>query len=93
MRSREPAEEYAGPAVVTADGTEVEVQVDLRTMFQPVDGRLHWYGRLAATPGLPSAHAGAVVVLRTDHGSAEGRLSDVDPWGRFRIGGVGRPPF
>jgi hypothetical protein len=33
------------------------------------------------------------VVLRTAHGSAEGRLSDVDPWGRFRIAGVGRPPF
>ena len=27
------------------------------------------------------------------HGSAEGRLSDVDPWGRFRIAGTGRPPF
>ena len=22
-----------------------------------------------------------------------GRLSDVDPWGRFRITGTGRPPF
>jgi len=93
MSSHEPGEEYAGTAVVAADGTEVEVQVDLRTTFEPIDGRLHWYGRLAATPALQSARAGAVVVLRTEHGSAEGRLSDVDPWGRFRIAGVGRPPF
>jgi hypothetical protein len=93
MSSHESGEEYAGAAVVAADGTEVEVQVDLRSTFQPIDGRLHWYGRVAATEALQPARAGSVVELRTQHGSAQGRLSDLDPWGRFRITGVGRPPF
>ena len=93
MSTRGPGEEYAGTAVVSVGNDEVEVQVDLRTTFQPVDGRLHWYGRLAATPSLEPARAGTVVLLRTEHGTAEGRLSDLDPWGRFRIAGVGRPPF
>lgn len=93
MSSREPGEEYAGTAVISADGTEVEVEVDLRSTFQPNDGHLHWYGRLEATPALTSTQAGTVVSLRTEHGTAEGRLSDVDPWGRFRIAGTGRPPF
>lgn len=93
MSSHEPGEEYAGTAVVSADGTDVEVLVDLRSTFQPIDGRLHWYGRVEATPDLPSIRAGTVVSLRTEHGTAQGRLSDLDPWGRFRIAGVGRPPF
>jgi hypothetical protein len=93
MSSHEAADEYAGTAVVTADGTEIEVHVDLRTTFQPIDGRLHWYGRLAATPALQPTSAGSVVMLRTERGSAQGRLSDLDLWGRFRIAGVGRPPF
>ena len=36
---------------------------------------------------------GSPVVLRTPHGDAAGRLSDRDPWGRYRVSGTGRPPF
>ncbi len=44
--------------------------------------------------GLSTSHAsGATVTPVTPHGSAEGRLSDIDPWGRFQIAGTGRPPF
>ena len=97
------AEEYDGPAVVTAlqpevsrlesTGDAVEVEVTLRGHFEPLDGRFHWYGRLAAHDELSRWQPGATVVLRTPHGSAPGKLSDVDPWGRFRISGTGRPPF
>jgi len=93
VNAHEPGAEYAGTAVLGVDGTEVEVEVDLRTTFQPIDGQLHWYGRLARSAALRSTRAGTAVVLRTEHGSAEGRLSDLDPWGRFRIAGTGRPPF
>jgi hypothetical protein len=31
--------------------------------------------------------------LRTPYGEAQARLSDVDPWGRYRVTGSGRPPF
>ena len=37
--------------------------------------------------------SGAAVVLQTPEGTAHGRLSDRDPWGRYRISGTGRPPF
>jgi hypothetical protein len=102
--------EYDGPAVVTpaADGAfearsartstggeeGVEVEVTLRGQFEPLDGRFHWYGRIAANGNLDErVRSGSTVTLSTPSGRAEGRLSDVDPWGRFRISGTGRPPF
>ena len=76
----------------TEDSTPVEVH--LRGHFEPLDGRFHWYGRVAADDDLAARHpSGSMVVLTTPGGRAEGRLSDVDPWGRFRISGTGRPPY
>jgi hypothetical protein len=93
-----PPDEYAGPATVatgpTAEDAEVAVEVNLRGHFEPLDGRFHWYGRIDANEELAANVAsGDTVVLTTPNGSAAGRLSDVDPWGRFRITGTGRPPF
>jgi hypothetical protein len=89
-----PADEYVGAAVVSSDSTSVEVEVTLRGHFEPVDGHFHWYGRIGADERLAGiVRAGDTVTLTTPHGSADGRLSDVDPWGRFRISGTGRPPF
>ena len=93
MSKHEPQEQYAGPATIAAGGTSVEVEADLRGRFEPIDGRFHWYGRLSASAALDELGSGATVSVTTDHGSAEGRLSDVDPWGRFRLTGLGRPPF
>jgi hypothetical protein len=91
-----PGEEYAGPATVSTEpGTDgIEVEVDLRGHFEPLDGRFHWYGRISASPELAErVQSGTTVTLSTSVGTAEGRVSDVDPWGRFRISGTGRPPF
>ncbi len=92
-----PGEEYDGPAVVESagdPGSAVEVAVRLRGHVEPIDGRFHWYGRIAANAALDERHgSGTKVTLRTEHGHAEGRLSDRDPWGRLRITGTGRPPF
>ncbi len=33
-------------------GVERNREVDLRGSFQPIDGRFHWYGRVAADPEL-----------------------------------------
>lgn len=82
------------PAELLLPGAEpLPVQVTLRGAFQPIDGRFHWYGRIAATDQLPPERSGASVVLRTAYGEAVGRLSDIDPWGRHRVSGTGRPPF
>ena len=92
----EPGEEYRGAAEVVddqhADG--VAVQVHLRGHFEPIDGRFHWYGRIDPSEALTARHrSGATVALRTPHGIAAGRISDLDPWGRFRVTGLGAPPF
>jgi len=110
MTSSLPQEDYVGAAVVStilADGgfetgasapssttVSIEVDVQLRGQFEPLDGHFHWYGRIATNARLAAARrSGDTVVLTTPRGSAAGRLSDVDPWGRFRITGTGRPPF
>ena len=85
---------YAGEATVLVAGQAVVVQGTLRGYFEPIDGRYHWYGRLDANPELDRLVSGSVAAeLTTPYGTARGKLGDVDPWGRLRIAGVGRPPF
>lgn len=89
-------EGYAGRAAVVLDEQEVDVTVDLRGRFEPLDGTFHWYGRVDAAGSSLLAErvrSGATVTVRTTDGEATGALSDRDPWGRFRLAGRGRPPF
>ena len=91
-----PAEEYAGAGSLHVDDEagDIAVEVDLRGRFEPLDGKFHWYGRIGTNPSLTErVRPGSTVTLTTPGGSAEGRLSNVDPWGRFRVSGTGRPPF
>lgn len=88
--THEPGERYDGPVQIA----EHEVHAQLRGHFEPIDGRFHWWGRLDVDEALAREHrSGAAIVLATPHGTATARLSDVDPWGRFRVSGTGRPPF
>ncbi|MBM0126652.1 DUF4873 domain-containing protein [Pimelobacter simplex] len=95
--THEPQEAYDGPAVLVVAGTgqpvEHTVSVTLRGAFQPLDGHFHWYGRIAVDSALDTVRSGSAVTLRTEHGEAAGKVADVDPWGRFRVSGTGRPPF
>jgi hypothetical protein len=86
-------EGYTGPAVLTTvEGRDLPVHAQLDARHEPHDGRVHWFGRVRVAEGHPDVPSGAVG-LRTDSGSAEGRIGDVDPWGRYRVTGVGTPPF
>lgn len=89
----ESGAEYDGPAEITLDRAVHPIDVRLRGEFQPIDGHFHWYGRITASHVLTGVASGTEVTLHTEFGSATGRLSDPDPWGRFRIAGTGRPPF
>lgn len=85
---------YSGPATLVLEGVVVEVAVTLTGFFQPVDGRYHWYGRIAADERVAGlAGAGATVEVTTPSGSAVGRAHDPDLWGRYRVDGVSTPPF
>ena len=89
--AHEPQHLYDGPARLESEDGTWEVEIALRGVFQPVDGRFHWYGRIVMAP--EGVRNGQSVTVQTAHGSAEGRLSDIDPWGRFRVSGTGKPPF
>lgn len=86
---------YLGPATLVVGDAEFEIEVDLRGVFQPIDGHYHWYGRITAHEALERTlggrkHAGE---LRTPEGSARGEICDPDTWGRYRILGTSTPPF
>jgi hypothetical protein len=86
---------YAGPATLTVAQSEFAVRVEVRGQFQPIDGRYHWYGRVAAHGELSAllGPARAAGTLRTPQGSAPCEVSDPDPWDRYRVSGVSTPPY
>ncbi|MET1074590.1 MAG: DUF4873 domain-containing protein [Umezawaea sp.] len=88
-------EGYTGTAELVFDTRTVPVEVELRGFFQPIDGRYHWYGRVAANDEVSTlVEAGARgALLRTPTGEAQGTLTDPDPWRRYRVGGTSTPPF
>jgi hypothetical protein len=86
---------YRGPATLVFDDAELAVELTLRGNFEPVDGRYHWYGRVAVDEALTTRLGGRQgrALVRTPHGEAQAQLADPDPWGRYRITGTSRPPF
>jgi hypothetical protein len=86
---------YQGSAVLDVGERRFDVRVELRGYFQPIDGRYHWYGRIAADPALAEALAAGRRrgTLTTPEGTAPADVGDPDPWGRFRVEGVSTPPF
>lgn len=88
-------DDYRGPATIVAENRELPAEVVLRGFFQPIDGKFHWYGRLAQDTAIDelAGERKLTVRVRTPLGEAEGVLSDPDPWGRYRLTGTGKPPF
>jgi hypothetical protein len=86
---------YDGPAELVTDGAAVPARVTLRGQFDPISGKYHWYGRVAADDGVTELLAAnpKQVLLRTPHGEVTTALRDVDPWGRPRVEGFGPAPF
>lgn len=88
-------EGYRGPATLLVAGEELAVEVLLDARHEPFDGRLHWSGRVRAHRRLGEllGSRGGEAELRTPGHAATATLSEPDPWDRFRITGVGAPPF
>ena len=89
---------YQGDALLVTADHEIAVVAALRGFFKSVDGRYRWHGRLAAPADTPDALdvlAGArhQAVLVTPDGMSRCDIYEQDLWGRFKVSGVGRPPF
>lgn len=93
----EEDEDYRGPAVlIAADGTEIDVQAHLLALFQPVDNRVRWSGRIQPSPDLAHLHRGVnqPVQIRIDgRPPVPAILVDHDPWGGSHIVGEGLSPY
>lgn len=86
---------YIGLAELRLGGSTFMVRAELRGYFEPIDGRYHWYGRLARHEGLLAAMTGgrAHAVLSTPEGAAPCEVADPDLSWRYRVAGEGAPPF
>ena len=95
MTDADDADRYVGPATLRIGGRTFAVQAYLRGQFEPIDGRYHWYGRLARSDALTASmrRGRAVGLLSTLEGAAECELYDPDPWERYRVAGISTPPF
>jgi cation diffusion facilitator CzcD-associated flavoprotein CzcO len=90
--------DFAGSAVLAAGEDTYDVRVWLSGRLEPVDGRYHWGGRIAAHDGVAQLvrEGRRVVTLRTadDGGSAvPARLGEVDAWGGIGVRATGTPPW
>jgi uncharacterized protein DUF4873 len=89
-------EGYAGPAALAAAGADLTVQVRLSGRVEPLDGRYHWAGRIAAQVDVTRLFRDGVrsATLRIDNQDpVEVRLSEVDPWGAVRVSATSAPPW
>jgi len=94
--SGRPAEDgYSGAARLRIGEARFDVQVELRGHFEPIDGRYHWYGRIASHASLDDLLSGgkASGVLQTPHGSSPCEVCEPDTWQRYRLTGYSTPPF
>lgn len=93
----EDDEDYRGPAVlIAADGTEVDVQVHLLAVYQPVDNIVRWSGRIQPSADLARLHRGVnqpVQIRTVGQPSVPAILVDHDPWGGSHIVGEGDSPY
>lgn len=95
MAGHDEADGYTGPVTLRIGDRDFDVPAELRGHFEPIDGRYHWYGRLARHDGVAAvlAPGRALGVLTTPDGTAPCELSDPDPWRRYRVTGTSTPPF
>jgi hypothetical protein len=95
LAEREDDTEYRGPGVLTSGDLTVAVEVFLNGHIEPLDGLYHWYGRVVGD-GVDAAkgrNRTPLFLTIGDGPEVPAALAERDPWGHFRIAGVGTPPF
>ena len=82
-------------AHITVGDDTIDVEVVLGGHLEPLDGKYHWYGRIAQNNAVDAAKKGGAtdIGLTIGRERAAGRLAEHDAWGNMRITGTGSPPF
>jgi hypothetical protein len=88
----EPDDEgFTGAAEVVVHGVEHPVRAVLGARFEPVAGKVVWYGRLEGVPEVLTARTD--VLVRTPHGESVATTTEQDLWGHWHLRSEAAPPF
>lgn len=82
---------YDGPATLRVQDTDHGVRARLTGHLDPIDGQYHWRGMvydLSCDIRMPQT-----VHISIGEHTAQGRLTEVTPWGTHCVAGVGAPPY
>ena len=82
---------YDGAATIRIDDDQRQVRVRLSGRLDPIDGRYHWQGTVFDALS-DEVLTGPVTVTIGDR-SAECRITERTPQGRYSVAGVGTPPY
>ena len=84
---------YDGAATLRVGDDQRQVRVRLSGRLDPIDGRYHWQGTIF--DALPDAVLTnpRPVTLTIGGRSAEARITERTPQGRYSVTGVGAPPY
>ncbi len=84
---------YDGAATLRIGDDERQVRVRLSGRLDPIDGRYHWQGTVFdALPDEVLTNQRPVTLTIGDR-SAEARITERTPQGRYSVTGVGAPPY
>jgi hypothetical protein len=84
-------EGFTGPAHLATADADFPVHAVLAARFDPVLGRVTWFGRVEGVP-VPLT-TGASVLVRTPHGEGTAKVTDQDLWGHWHLRSESTPPF
>jgi hypothetical protein len=84
---------YDGAATLRIGDDICEVRVRLSGRLDPIDGRYHWQGTIFAALPEEVLTSPRPVTLTIGDRSAEARITERTPQGRYSVTGVGAPPY
>jgi hypothetical protein len=82
---------FTGAAEIVVDGSAHPARAVLGARFEPVAGRLVWYGRVEGVSDLLGS--GTTVLVRTPHGEGVATTTERDLWGHWHLRSESTPPF
>jgi hypothetical protein len=84
---------YDGAATIRVGDDESQIRVRLSGRLDPIDGRYHWQGTVFDELSDEVLTGPKPVTLTIGERSAECRITERTPQGRYSVVGVGTPPY